>query len=227
MNYCENIVIIPSLVNVAGYYTREKRYIQTIKTISSVREKIPNSFIVLIDISEFTEEETVYLNKICNLFINENKNDILIKKVKHQKSYGEKSYIQYALLYLNEFNDDYKFSKFINLKSIFKVGGRYYLNDKFDYNNYNNELDNVKILPMNLYKNGCESCIFKINVKNIKSFVLHLENEDHGVYRGLSTHNMENLVYSYIMQQNKNSYIHLNILGMTALPASGGAIFDV
>lgn len=227
MNYYENIVIIPSLVNVNGYYTRNERYNQTIKTINSVREKIPNSFIVLIDISEFLEEEKEYLNKICDLFINENKNDTLVKKVKHQKSYGEKSYIQHALLYLNDFNDDYKFKNFINLKAIFKVGGRYYLNDKFNYDNYNNDLDNVKILPSHLYKNGCESCIFKIHVKNIKNFVTYLENEDHGVYIGLSSHNMENIIYSYIMQKNKNLYLHLDTLGMTAIPASGSVPFDV
>jgi hypothetical protein len=80
---------------------------------------------------------------------------------------------------------------------------------------------------MNLYKNGCESCIFKINIKNIKRFVQHLENEDYGVYETLPTHNMENLVYSYIMQQNNNSYVHLDVLGMTAVPASGSIIFDV
>jgi hypothetical protein len=38
MNNCENIAIISSLVSVIGYYTREQRYIQTIKTINSVRK---------------------------------------------------------------------------------------------------------------------------------------------------------------------------------------------
>ena len=113
------------------------------------------------------------------------------------------------------------------MKSIFKVGGRYFLNDIFNFNNYNNNFDNVKILPQELYKNGCESCLFKININNIKNFILHLESEEEGVYLSLDTHNMENVIYKYIMKLDNSEFLNLHTLGMSAIPSNGGIIFDV
>lgn len=68
-NY-ENIVIIPSYIYCSCRYSKDERYEQTKVTIKSVRDKIPNSFIILIDISPFTDEESSYFKDNCDLFIN-------------------------------------------------------------------------------------------------------------------------------------------------------------
>ena len=72
--------------------------------------------------------------------LNEKNNTSLIQKVLYGKSYGEKSYIEYALDILNN-NMKYSFDNFPNLKSIFKVGGRYFLNNHFDFQLFDNDCD--------------------------------------------------------------------------------------
>ena len=217
INYCENIAIIASLTYCnSGVYTKDERFEQVKNTIKSVKEKIPNIFIVFIDISNFNIHEKAYLENNCDFFINPCDNIELINKITNKKSYGEKSYIQFALDLLNNNTNTYNFDNYPNLKNIFKVGARYFLNDRFDYNEYDNIFNIIKIVPHEIYNNACYSSCFKISKQNVASFIESLKIYDYELLT--SQCDMEKMLYKHVNRLpdiNKQ----IEILGITCLGA--------
>ena len=138
-----NIVLITSKIivsrNIFSYistrsiYSIETRYKQTIETIESIRKNIPDVCIFLIDNSNF-ENRYIYmhneLNKLCDIFINplNNKELNYYTDINKYKSIAEGYQIMYFLDIFNQLN--------IKYDHFFKISGRYYLNNSFDYNNY-------------------------------------------------------------------------------------------
>jgi len=211
MENIKNIIIIASLLDSKNsYYTRKQRYEQTKKTIFTVRDKIPDSYIIFADITKLDDEENEFFSKHCNLVLNEYENNELIQKVNSGKSYGEKSYIEYILQKINYGSD------FPNVESFFKIGARYYLNDEFDYNKYNIRTDVFKTYTNNNNETYCFSSLFKIDKKNIIKFSSFLE--EHNIHREHSNH-MEALMFKYI--NLINDYTVIDNLGLTQLIYNG------
>ena len=59
-----------SYIKTRSIYTREERFEQTKRTIETVREKIPDNKIFLIECSQFTTEESDYLKSKVDIFMN-------------------------------------------------------------------------------------------------------------------------------------------------------------
>ena len=51
-----------SYTNTRSVFSRQDRFEQTKKTIKSVREKLSNSKIIIVECSDFNEEESKYFN---------------------------------------------------------------------------------------------------------------------------------------------------------------------
>jgi len=143
-----DIVLITSIIDTKNtplsytktrsVFSKEERYIQTKKTIESLR-KIPNKKIILIECSQLKEEEKEFFMHNTNYFINlfELNDDNIKNRINSpSKSLGEGTMTIYAL--------DYLFKNNINFKNLYKISGRYWLNDKFDYSKFNNDLINVQ-----------------------------------------------------------------------------------
>jgi len=223
-NY-ENIVIIPSLIYCNCSYSKDERYEQTKVTIKSVRDRIPNSFIILIDISPFTSDESAYLKNNCDLFINPTDPE-LSKKIIGKKSYGEKSYLEYVLNLLNT-DKEYNYSNFINVRNLFKVGGRYFLNENFDYNKYDNEYDIISVFPSHLYNNACHSSCFKITKSNSNDFLDSLKIFDNSLKVDIL--DMERMLFNHINRMTNTKDKHykhktIDTIGMTCLPSNSTSI---
>ena len=173
-NYYENIVIIPSKIIVSNkqlsytstrsVYSTEERYLDTIKTINSLTEKIPNVFIILIDNSVLPSDKLSNLKKITNHIINVTNNK------EYNYSTDESIYKGYG-----EINNTLKATQFIkennfSFKNLFKISGRYYLNDTFNIINYNNEFNlfkkNIKVTDRDYYY----TCLYKISYCNFKEY---------------------------------------------------------
>ena len=70
-----NLVLITSIVNTPNLplsytttrsvFTTEERFTQTKKTILSVKEKIPNCKILIVECSKLSEEQYEYFNNSC------------------------------------------------------------------------------------------------------------------------------------------------------------------
>ena len=163
----KNIVIITSKIYVSNnefsyaknrsIYTKDERYNDTIKTINSVKEKIKDSYIVLFDNSLFTSDEYNNLKSEVDFFINiTNDNDLNFYTDKFKyKAFSEMFQIIKCYEYfISKINKKY-------IKNIFKISGRYYLNDNFDYNKFdnndnifkrNNDLKDIKYYYTSFYK---------------------------------------------------------------------------
>jgi|UniRef100_A0A6C0D5V1 hypothetical protein len=138
-----NLVLITSIINTPNkplsytntrsVFSRKERFEQTKLTIQSIKAKVPNNKILLVECSDFNEEEKIYFEKECDYILN-----LWDKKELHctifglSKALGEGTLTIQAFLYINENNICYS--------NLFKISGRYWLNDNFDYNIFNNEM---------------------------------------------------------------------------------------
>lgn len=143
MIYYENVVLITSKIIIndkvaftysgnRSVYTADERYLQTLKTIKSVRENIPDSFVILFDNSELG---STMCNELCDkvdMFINVKDDKLLNLFTDYSdiKLYGELIQTHRALQTFSKLN--------IKFKHFFKISGRYYLNENFNYSFFNN-----------------------------------------------------------------------------------------
>lgn len=142
----ENVVLVTSKIITSNVkynyaprskYSPEERYNQTIDTFISIKNKIPNCFIIFIDDSELTQTDKDRIHKYVNLYIYD-KNQIMRWNCDYNefKFYGELYQTLFALNVFKNLN--------IHFQNFFKISGRYKLNDEFNYNNFKNEFNIFK-----------------------------------------------------------------------------------
>jgi hypothetical protein len=141
----KNLVLITSKIIVSespliyidkrSSYTREERFQQTIETIKSIRQYIPNSYIVIVDNSELNTREIVQLKNIVDKFINITFDELLNNYTDNSpyKGYGE---LMQQVTFYNEF---LKFVDTTKINYFFKISGRYLINEEFDFKIYDND----------------------------------------------------------------------------------------
>jgi hypothetical protein len=145
LNQQFNVVIITSKIYTSSkpfsyaphrsIYSTQERFQQVQKTIESVREHIPDSFVVLYDNSDFNDHEYNVLNDLTDCFINHH-NDAIVNEFTNNsihKVFGEISQTFKMLEYIKNYFTN------MNIKNLFKITGRYLINNSFDYNTYEND----------------------------------------------------------------------------------------
>jgi hypothetical protein len=171
-----NLVLITSVIktpNLALSYTEtrsvftsEERFEQTKKTIQTMKEKIPNSKIFIVECSELNEEQNDYLIKNSDYFLNLYDNSELRKNIYgRSKSLGEGTMTIAALEYIINNN--------INYDNLIKISGRYWLSDNFLYSNFEN--DNIVIKYINNDSNNVLTALYKLPkvcVEKLKDFLI-------------------------------------------------------
>jgi len=207
-----NLVLITSVINtpnkplsysnVRSVFTRKERYEQTKKTIDSIKEKIPNSKLMIVECTDFTEEEKSYFEKECDYVLN-----LWQRKELHPKIFGigkalgEGTMTIEALKYIieNKFNYD----------NLFKICGRYWLNNDFDYSIYNNNNLVFKKIAGNI--NNIFTSFYKISYDNTKillNFLLQTEINMKRLigYEVLFSHYLKYINYSNVKFIDKIGY---------------------
>jgi len=120
----KNIVIVTSIINGSpkSVFSSQTRLSQTKKTIESVREKIPNCYIILAEIGKISEVDVTFLSPDIIL----NFHDEFTQKgyISNEKTFGEITLILNVLDYIER--EKIPFSR------VFKISGRYFLTDNFD-----------------------------------------------------------------------------------------------
>ena len=175
----ENLILITSVINpsnnplsyskIRSVYSRDERLEQTKKTISSIRQNIPEHKIFLVECSDFTEEEDKYFKENCDYILNLwNNKDLHDKIFGISKSLGEGTMTINALEYI--------FQEKIEFNNLYKICGRYWLNDDFNYNVYNNTKDIFKKINNNI--NNIFTSFFKITNKTAKKLLLFLKKNE-------------------------------------------------
>lgn len=174
-----NLVLITSIIDtpdkplsyskVRSVFTREERFEQTKKTIQSIKAKIPEHKIMIVECTDFTNNEQNYFEKECDYILNLwNRKELHSNIFGIAKAHGEGTMTIQALKYIKENNFEYN--------NLFKICGRYWLNDKFDYNYFNN--NNLIFKKINENINNIFTSFYKIpfeNVSNLLDFLTKTE----------------------------------------------------
>lgn len=138
----DNIVLVTSIINtpnnipwsysaIRSVFNREERFEQTKQTIKSIKELIPNYKIIIVECTDFTEEEMTFFFEECDYVLNLwERSDLHNAFFGKSKSLGEGTMTIEAIKYLQD--------KKIKFNNLFKISGRYWLSERFNYNNFNN-----------------------------------------------------------------------------------------
>lgn len=158
-----NLVLITSVINtpktplsysnVRSVYTRDERMNQTKKTIKSIKEKIPNCKIIIVECTDFTDVEEQYFEHECDYVVNLFSNTELHASIfGPSKSLGEGTMTIEALKYIIDNQ--------LRYNNLFKISGRYLLSDNFTYANFDNT--NLVFKKINGDINNIFTALYKI-----------------------------------------------------------------
>ena len=207
-----NLVLITSVINtpnkplsyskVRSVFTREERYEQTKKTIQSIKEKIPDCKLMIVECTDFSEEEEVYFEKECDYVLN-----LWERKKLHPKIFGIGKALGEGTMTIEAL--EYIIENKLNYDNLFKICGRYWLNNDFDYNTYNNNNLVFKKIAGNI--NNIFTSFYKISYDNTKillNFLLQTEINMKRLigYEVLFSHYLKYINYSNVKFIDKIGY---------------------
>lgn len=201
-----SVINIPNLplnyTNTRSVFTCEERFEQTIKTIKTIREKIPDSQIFLIECSDLNASMTEYLSTHVDIFINVFQDENCRRNVfSPYKALGELTLTDFAMRCMLENN--------IKFDNMFKISGRYFLNDSFDYEKYNNS----NICIMKFDHGECTTILYKLTYEFLLPF------QEYSMYSIL---NFDiHVGYETLFTKFINSLSHSNILLLDNLGVEG------
>jgi hypothetical protein len=161
-----------------SYYNSTERFKDTLKTIQSIKHYVPTAEIYLIEGSKLNHDMEFVFQSLLDVYINTSNNSEITQGINSKmKGYGEALQLKYMF---NNYNlEKYDF--------IFKISGRYYLNENFDL---------IKLI----YSNNVLFCKGKSNNPPIVSTVLYMIPK-------ISFNNIKN-VYDIVYKIYKNKDTH-------------------
>jgi hypothetical protein len=221
-----NLILITSIIkppntrlsySERSVYNYQERFEQTKYTIQSIREKIPNNKIFIIECSPLTNEEESYFLNNSEYFINIYENTFLRERIySESKSLGEGTMTSMALNYI--INDKIEFDNF------FKISGRYYISEKFDYNNFNNSdvvVNFCRKYEYQIINKYVNTSLYKLPHSSINLFYDFLNNEKTNelMYKSLDYEHLFGIFIESLKTYYTNDYnvIHLNNYGCKGL----------
>jgi len=221
----KNIILITSIIHTPNIrlsywhtrsiYDSSTRFEQTKKTIQSVKEKMKDEYlIILVECSPLTEEESAYLNAnvdiVLNLYDHEDQ-EIRMNIYSLSKSLGEGTMTMEA----------FKFLQNIEYENLFKVTGRYWLSDRFNYDNFNDEKSTIRFIKDDTTC-GCTS-LYKLNYKHSILWDKWLQNS---VDQMLDCRSYENIFADFMRQINPAEYVAIDHIGISGTWAPDGTIIN-
>ena len=170
-----DLVLITSVINTPNkqlsysktrsVFSRRERFEQTKKTIQSIKGKIYNCKIILVECTDFNEEENNYFKDNCdyllNLWNDKNLHDYIFGI---SKSLGEGTMTIKAIQYIQLLNLEYNY--------LYKISGRYWLNDNFSLNSVeSNIFKRIDNNPNNIF-----TALYKIDKESVNKLLYFLVN---------------------------------------------------
>ena len=152
-----SIIRVPALplsyTSTRSVYTMEERFEQTRRTIETVRERIPDAEIVIVECSELDPEHEEYLRRHSNHFLNLIHNEEATRDIYSiSKSLGEGTMTIMAIEYIQQ--------NHIEFDHFFKISGRYWLSEHFDY--HSNFCNHDVVIRSIEHGNIC-TALYKLN----------------------------------------------------------------
>jgi thymidylate synthase len=214
-----NLVLITSIINTPNaplsysktrsVFSRQDRFAQTKKTIQSVKEKLSNSKIIIVECCDFNEEEMNYFKDNCDYILNLwNKKELHNYIFGPSKSLGEGTMTIEALKYIEEFNLEYQY--------LYKISGRYWLNDNFKIENIQNNI--FKIINKN--ENNVFTALYKIDNKTVDKLLEFLIINIEAMQKCIG---YEVLISHFVKNINKNL---VDIIGLSGFVTVCGSEYN-
>jgi len=197
----QNLVLITSVIciqntplsytNTRSVYSHAERFEQTKTTIETVKAKIPHLKIIIVECSELDQEQTEYLTTHSDYFLNLYKNDFIRNCTTGiSKSLGEGMMTICALNYIIDNNIEYD--------NLIKISGRYWLSNKFEYTNFNNNDIVIKYIENN--KDNVFTALYKLPKSASVNFMKFLESNFNNMKNCIG---FEILFANFIKTENK------------------------
>jgi len=213
-----NIILITSLINPPdlpfsyinkrSIYTSETRFEQTKKTIESVKKNIPEYYIIFIEASLISEHQTEYFQNNTNYFVNLFQNQRVMHNINSMsKALGECTLIQTAIDYIVEQKLDYK--------NFFKLSGRYWINEKFNYDSFNNDYIIVKKINNDI--NNIVTILYKLPKNLLTEWYNFINNSKEDLLNCIGA---EVLFARFV--NTLNNYVYIDSLGVQGNIAVSG-----
>ena len=219
----KNIFIITSVLNCSDkqlsyYHTRniftlKERYLHTIKSIESIKKNINNAEILFCECSDLKDNLEIENNirNSVDYYFNFNDNTIIKNAVESEfKGLGEAHLLLEGI------------EKIINLKrrykNIFKLSGRYFINNDFNINIFDNN-KNIFTYWDNSIISYC-TIFYKINMNDIDNFKYALLNS-------LDELNNNKSIEQCIYDKFKNNILIIDKLNINGFLATEGYLVSV
>ena len=200
------------------FFSVEERFLQTIETVKSAKQKFPNSFCLLIEGSNLSDSHKKEFEKYFDYILELGNDPTVISYVKMLNiGHGEQKLLEKGIDYLENNVLPYHTTNYI-----FKLGARYILSNNFDINNYGKdkynfyeEFDNGKSLEV--YTTG----LYSIPIDKLSEFKSILQNVHN--HLSINTDMIERYFYNHIPKENVNV---LKILGLEGRLNYNGHFFS-
>lgn len=206
-----NLVLITSVIctpntplsytTARSVYSHEERFEQTKRTIESVKQKIPNLKILIVECSNLSFDQEEYLKKNTDYFLNLYNNEKIRKNTSSvSKSLGEGTMTLCALQYLLDNN--------IGFNNLIKISGRYWLSDNFDYNKFNN--NNIVIKYIDNNKDNVFTALYQLPRESIMNYKIFLENKFTEMIKCIGYE----VLFAIFIKSERKITVNLNPIGL-------------
>jgi hypothetical protein len=118
--------------------------------------------------------------------------------------------------------------KHININNLFKISGRYLLNNNFNYNNYDNDYNIFKRNNNVKDREYYYTSFYKISKKNLNDYIDSINNLYNEIINDNTIYNKPNMDFEVIIPQKLNyNFKEIQILGITQNISVWGTIDEI
>lgn len=201
----KNLVIITSIIEIPNkplsysktrsVFTIEERFNQTKETIRTIKEKIPDVSILIIECSEFRDNNyREYLEENSHYLIN-----LWERYELHELIFGKSKALGEGILTIETIK--YIIKNKLEYDNYYKISGRYYINDKFNYKDFIEDLS-VFTKPSK-HNDIVDTTLYKIRGKDLIKLHDYLISKIKEMSECIQ---YEILIYNYMRGLGDNNY---------------------
>jgi hypothetical protein len=184
-------------------YSPDERFKDTLKTINTIREKVPNSIIMFLEGKSLDQEKENQLIALTDIYMNFKDDTWVLEAIDSpKKGLGEVRKLIRGVEQL-KLRDDIK-----NIRRIFKISGRYWLNSLFNLDSYS-----LDYMTFKNYEHMVTTVIYSVPICKIDDYAVVLnmcnierDNYDIGI----------EILFKRILQGN---YVFIETLGVEGFVA--------
>lgn len=212
----KNLVLITSLMYTVGgshpmsrsIFTHQQRFEQTQQTILRAREYIPNATIIFVECSPLQPEHEAFIESNVDYFLNLWNTTEKAKMFTASKALGEGTQTLCALEFIFENN--------IVFDNFFKISGRYFLDERFDYTKWDNQ--NIVIKEWNNAK-SVFTFLYKIPRRFVENWRAHLLSNYDNMIQNVGYE----VIYGNFVEKHANSVVFIDVMGIEGFISPTGS----